>query len=203
MTNADGVLDPRWADAATLGQLGELVAEWLEGRIAGDIPFYGGPPDDETLPLVPALARLNRLGFVTEHSQPGEISDQGAQRASVSGYCEEDVAERLASVCVRDEFVVISQQPGSESLFELPITREGSHTFTIVCGREDDALWPGLNPEMRSVLLDSWHIDVCDPVWGRNDMLWPALEAAVMRSIDDVRGSLIDPGNLDAKDDPG
>lgn len=29
-------------------------------------------------------------------------------------------------------------------------------------------------------------------VWGRSDVLWPALTAAMRRSTEDVRGSLID-----------
>jgi len=86
MTNDDGTLDPRWAAAVTLEQLGDLVAQWLEGRISS-APFNAveGPPDSETGPLVPVLAQLNRSGFVTEDSQPGEIDGDWAQRAFVTG----------------------------------------------------------------------------------------------------------------------
>jgi hypothetical protein len=81
---SEDLTDPRWAAAVTLGQLGELVAEWLEGRIAA--PIYGEGPAPETAALIPALAHLNRSGFVTLDSQPGEIDDHWAQRAAVSGY---------------------------------------------------------------------------------------------------------------------
>lgn len=46
----------RWRGARTLGDLGELTAQWLEGTIGsvpGVMPGYG--PDEETVPLVPVL----------------------------------------------------------------------------------------------------------------------------------------------------
>jgi len=44
---------------------------------------------------------------------------------------------------------------------------------------------------MSLVLLSTWYVSVCDPVWGRDDVLWLALKAAMMRSVDDVQGSLL------------
>jgi hypothetical protein len=167
-----GSLDPRWPAAVTLEELGELVAQWLEGRIIGVTPFYGGPPDPETTELIPVLASLNRSGFVTEHSQPGEVDGDSAQRAAVSGYCHRDVAERLASVSVRGDLIVISQWPGDEGDFELPITRDGDRTFTRQSGNPmvpwDEDSWPQrcFHPQLRAVLLDAWYLAACDPVWG-------------------------------------
>lgn len=190
----------------TLEQLGGLVAEWLEGRISA--PIYGGGPDPETVALTPALAQLNRSGFVTVDSQPGEIDERWAQRAAVSGYCEEDVAERLASISVRGDLVVISQPAGLDAAYQLPISRTRNYTFTIACGSlaptPEDAgswPWPGLNPQMRVALRSAWYVDICDPVWGRNDVLWPTLTAAMGRSVEDVRGSLIDHDYIHAQED--
>ncbi|MFJ9521790.1 DUF6919 domain-containing protein [Kitasatospora sp. NPDC101801] len=84
-----------WRSAATLADLGELTAQWLEGTRAswpGYVPGYG--PDSETTDtpgLVRALALANRAGYVTNASQPGEHGpDQGqdwwAQRTAVSGF---------------------------------------------------------------------------------------------------------------------
>lgn len=82
----------RWESARTLGDLGELMALWLEGKL-GSRPGYGARfgPDEETAALVPVLAACCRAGFVTEQSQPGEddIAFDGrpwVQRAAVSGF---------------------------------------------------------------------------------------------------------------------
>ncbi len=200
--------DPRWGDAVTLSQLGELIADWLEGRIR--VPIYGGGPDTETEALVPVLAHLNRSGFVTETSQPGQLDGDWAQRAVVSGYCDQEVAERLASISVRGDLIVISQPAGTDATFQLPVTRTNNLTFTIICGdyatsRPNDDLWPwpDLPPTMRAVLRGTWHVAICDPVWGRNDVLWPALTAAMGHSPEEVRGSLSDNEYIEAQEGAG
>ena len=45
-----------WAQTRTLADLGELTAQWLEGRIAS-VPGYCGSPADETASLAPVLDR--------------------------------------------------------------------------------------------------------------------------------------------------
>jgi hypothetical protein len=52
---------------------------------------------------------------------------------------------------------------------------------------------------MRAALLNAWFVSVLDPVWGRNDVLWPALIDATSSPVDDVRGSLIDPDYLESQ----
>jgi hypothetical protein len=62
----------RWQEASTLRELGELTALWLEGKLdsqPGYVPRVG--PDKETTELVAVLARLNRIGYLTDSSQPG------------------------------------------------------------------------------------------------------------------------------------
>lgn len=89
MNRADRKL---WNSARTLDDLCELTAMWLEGDLASQ-PGYAANcgPDDETLPLVPLLASLNRAGIMTTGSQPafdGQDAD-GAhwkQRAAVEFY---------------------------------------------------------------------------------------------------------------------
>ncbi|MER7048948.1 DUF6919 domain-containing protein [Streptomyces jumonjinensis] len=81
----------RWRTARTLDDLGRLTADWLEGGLAHHLGYPDGP-DPETAPLVPVLARLNRLGLVTVSSQPGHAPEAGwdgavyAQRAAVDGW---------------------------------------------------------------------------------------------------------------------
>ncbi len=73
----DGEMDPedaaRWRAARTLADLGELTAQWLEGKIAS-IPAVvpGCGPGEETAELIPVLAACNRAGYVTTVSRPGE-----------------------------------------------------------------------------------------------------------------------------------
>jgi hypothetical protein len=63
----------RWRAARTLADLGELTAQWLEGKIAS-IPTVmpGCGPGEESAELIPVLAACNRAGYVTTTSQPGE-----------------------------------------------------------------------------------------------------------------------------------
>lgn len=57
------------AQAVTLGDMGELTAQWLEGKLRVH-PAYAGEPDPETEGLNEVLARCNRAGFITDFSQP-------------------------------------------------------------------------------------------------------------------------------------
>jgi hypothetical protein len=61
-----------WRSARTLADLGELTARWIEGAIASQ-PGYFGAADLESDDLVPVLAAVNRAGFRTDTSQPGEL----------------------------------------------------------------------------------------------------------------------------------
>src|ERR1700678_2550864 len=91
-----------WASARTLADLGELTAQWLEGGIISQ-PGYapGCGPDEETVPLIPILATLNRAGFVTSGSQPGDAGygSEGTgwqQRAAVEGFADAALLVRLS-----------------------------------------------------------------------------------------------------------
>ncbi len=172
----------------------------------GSSPFSGGGPDPETKSIAPILQHVNRAGFVTDFSQPGMLEGEDAQRAAVSGYCEPGVAERLASLSVRGDLVVISQPAGVDGCFQLPISRTRQCTFTILAGDhapltldDDEWPWPRTHPDLRVELLNAWYVSVCDPVWGRDDVLWPALVEAMGRTAKDVRGSLIDPDYLESQ----
>lgn len=178
-----------------LATLGEFTAQWLEG--AGWSPWNGdGPPDSETAPLVPYLAAMNRLGYATDFSQPGELDDAGAQRAAVTGYCDHAQAECLASLSLSSDLVVIAQYPGVDAEYELAITRDGEHTHTRLGGHNCYCVeepWPGAHPHTAALLSDCYYVAVCDPQWGRDELLWPSVVAALARDPRDCAGSLIDP----------
>lgn len=176
-----------WAVADTLEALGKLTASWLEGGITF-YPLYDAPgPDPETKDLVPALATMNRAGFVTCHSQPGQPwRDEGAQRACVSGFCTVEVAETIAAGCLRTDLVCLVHWPGAEPGAYIPVTIDEDRAYT----------WDGMGEALEDivqnwaehgfrraakVLIDSWQVSVIDPVWGRNDLLWPTVVDALAR----------------------
>jgi hypothetical protein len=89
----------KWEAARTLADLGELTAQWIEGKIAGQ-PAYHGTTDIESPEMVPVLAAANRAGYMTIQSQqgadgPGFDGAQWVQRAAVEGFASHDLAQRI------------------------------------------------------------------------------------------------------------
>lgn len=183
--------DARWRQPLTLPELGRLTARWLEGS-ASRLPWNGeSGPDPETRPLVPYLTAMNRLGYTTEFSQPGIAN---AQRASVAGFCERAQAECLASVSLESDLIVVTEYPGVEATYELPITQDEGRTFTVLAGRPVvDETW-GLHPRTVALLSECHYVSICDPCWGRDDLLWVSVVAALQRDHRTCAGSLVDPG---------
>jgi hypothetical protein len=88
-----------WKSARTLEDLGELTAQWIEGKI-GEQPAYHGTTDIESPEMVPVLAALNRAGYVTIQSQqgsdgPGYDGAHWVQRAAVEGFASHELAQRI------------------------------------------------------------------------------------------------------------
>ena len=121
-----------WATARSLGGLGELVAQWLEGRISSIPTQVGeGGPDPETLGLVAVLASFNRAGFVTENSQPGALLHSGCgQRACVHGFCAKEIAETIAAACLATDLVCLVYWPGAGEGPYVPVTIDEGRAFT-------------------------------------------------------------------------
>lgn len=183
-----------WKSARTLADLGQLTADWLEGRLGsqpGYMPNCG--PDEETAELVPSLAALNRAGFTTTCSQPGlaEIGYDGAwwtQHAAVEGYLTDralfqrilDAAEALAHTVVVDdpstgrcdEVVVVTHRDGE------PYTAFGARPGP----RDMRNLYGVLDPEAHRELDGAIHLAVIAPYYG------PASHRALWRSLDQVTG---------------
>lgn len=58
---------------------------FLKGEI--DKTYYHlGPTDPETEPLLPALIKLNTLGFYSTNGQPGLIEEDNKRRACITGF---------------------------------------------------------------------------------------------------------------------
>lgn len=194
-----------WWQAGTSAELGELTARWLEGTLPGH-PAYGGTePDEETTSLVPALAAANRAGFVTDVSQPGadELAADGGQwrqRAAVSGYiADEDLVNALTRAAADAGLWFVLHAPASSDSGRhtsaggddgyrygeamTVTTRDGrpctgfgnrhaEHQTRFSYGRWCTAY-------AVDELVDSYHLTLIDPRWGRNDLLWSTLIAAL------------------------
>lgn len=185
-----------WRAARTLGDLGALTAQWLEGRLT-EHPGYPGGLDPETEPLVPTLAACNRSGLVTISSQPATARERGfdgawwEQRAFVEGLvADAGVLRRLASLaddagllCVAHRYchgcadcpagVTVTTRDGE------PFTRAGMHI-----PYDDLRLqFEGCQPAALDAVCSAWQVAVVDPVWGRNAVLWPLLELERSRPV--------------------
>ncbi|MEU2859903.1 hypothetical protein ABZ672_16190 [Streptomyces mirabilis] len=175
-----------WRSARTLDDLGQLTAQWLEGRITY-LPGYCAPsPDGETAPLVPYLAEANRHGYVTDFSQPGlTYPDGDAQRAAVSGFCTEDFAERITAAVLRTDLLAIVTPPGRDNPTSIPVTIDDGEAFTWVGGASDGdtiaAHYGDDCPRALDALLSAWQVAVLDPVWGREGLLWEELKTVWTR----------------------
>ena len=164
-----------WSTARSLADLGELTALWLLGRVSTH-PTQDTSPDEETTRIRGSLVRLNRRGFVTEFSQPGEkLKDGCAQRAAVSGFCSETVARRLAALTLCSDLIVLAYPPDGLRGYQIPITIDDYHPFTW-CGSFDLecglASFEGLDGEALESLRASWYVVLIDPRWGRERYLW-------------------------------
>ena len=188
-----------WATANNLTDLGELTAQWLEGRIDSQ-PGYYGPVDvdeDEAPGLTAALIMLNRIRFVTDSSQAGynpggddcggdHPCDDWQQRAAISGYAEDTTLAWLIDAVEGTRFQLLANErrpnykpcPGTKGV--VVTTRGNSKTgdresYTVfgrpLSARDIDALYDMCSDDARSALKGAWQVVVYDPEWGPND-LW-------------------------------
>jgi hypothetical protein len=181
-----------WLDARTLQDLADLTARWLEGDIPVQ-PGYCGRPDGETAELVSTLAAVNRAGFLTWDSQPGYagLGYDGVwweQRAAVQGFAGADIAAEIANRAWAANLVAILdvvRNPATESTYDhtVPVSRRlqettcsyGAHLSTADLLGTD--LYGELHPDAVFAVARAWQVTILDPMWGRNDRLWPMLDA--------------------------
>ncbi len=186
-----------WRSARTLADLGELTARWLEGDISQH-PCYGGGPDEETVPLIPVLAGLNRAGFVTLYSSPG-LDVRGAdgarwqQRAAVEGLIAGTAdARAFVTVAGRAGMNIVVHHPDFRPRWrwrceeEIPVTLRDGEEYTWfgqqlsrrdICHRRLG--WGICRRDAKDAVCSAWQVTVIDPAWGRPGELWPVLSRAV------------------------
>lgn len=171
-----------WNQAHTLQALGDLTARWLEGTMPYQ-PLYGGGPAHETRELVPHLAAYNRAGYVTTNSQPAIPAHDGwAQRAWVHGFGTAETADRIEAALLDTDLLVCTTPPGGANPTRICVTIHDDRAWTIggAISAHDVAEQYGAEvPAALPALLAAWQIEVIDPQWGRNDLLWARLGQAL------------------------
>ena len=79
-----------WETAKDFKDLQNAMVEYLEGRCPNN-PWMVDKIDDETIPILNSLVKINRYGFVTIQGQPGvnttqESGSMVCQRAYMDGF---------------------------------------------------------------------------------------------------------------------
>jgi hypothetical protein len=199
-----------WRQVESLEDIGELTARWLEGDIETH-PGYYGRPDEETSELIPVLADLNRAGYVTTGSQPGEGPVRGVwdepelrwwwQRAAVDGFARAEVADRIQETSAESGLTVVRHEragwrtdwddavwvtaTGPEEAPEPPENARMHTSFGAHLSRKVIAT-ECLDATSAEFVYGTPQVTVVDPQWGRNDLLWPALVRELARERDDL-----------------
>lgn len=162
----------RWRQADTLANLGEMVVAWLNGQIR-ETPGHMGPPEQETIPLIPALTLANRAGFVTENSQRADSRDGQTWNAWVEGFASDDVTRRLREMTGNGPLRMVACRGSAHEYEEGSLFR---HLRDCPL-REVLGFWSEACPGAADDLGRAWYVLIEDPEPGRNERLWPALEA--------------------------
>ncbi|SFK74625.1 DUF6919 domain-containing protein [Geodermatophilus ruber] len=171
-----------WATTTSVVDVGQLVAQWLEGTRRWIPTYIGSTPHPETRGHIrDALARVNRAGWVTDSSQPGLRHSGLRQRAYVSGIAAPALtryAEHLSS----DSDVVVLRAvrlPELSPEINLVVTVRDGQPATWLGNwappDRDVLLYAPLPPAAASAVRSAEALQVFDPVWGRDDVLWPWL----------------------------
>lgn len=181
----------RWRSARTITDLGELMAAWLEGKIAsrpGYAPRYG--PDDETAHLVPTLAALCRAGYVTTCSQPG-FAGTGfdglwwEQRAAVElVVTDPTLLHRLVDAASTAGLLIrINDHHPDGGVQDQPVvvTTRDSEPVTAFGGRISHAdmsiQWPGLDSGLYREVSTGTYVSIIAPDYGSaGERLWGTLD---------------------------
>lgn len=176
MTATSEQLAP-WRAVRSHADLGRATAAWLRGE-HDFYPTYGDPrPAEETTPLLEQLAAMNDLAFATDDSQPGvAIVNGGGQRAFVTGYSDAETAALVMQGTDGSDLVVVAFPPGGAGAGQIPVSLDAGEecAWCGIHGPDDYSyIYRPISVELDEVIRSGWTLHILDPVWGRNDYLWP------------------------------
>ena len=129
------------------------------------------------------LASVNGAGFLTESSQPGMLTADCAQRAAVSGFADDEMLASLrAAVSGRDLKLTARRSSAKRTRYTCRVVvswRDG-RPFTAFGAQisREDLRWEYdiCHADAVEAVCEAWQVTIIDPVYGRNEILWPALE---------------------------
>lgn len=190
----------RWRAAKNVADLGQLMALWLEGDIAswpGYQPNCG--PDEETKDLLLSLATVNRLGYLTICSQPGE-SGTGAdglwweQRAAVEGFvADRALYYRLLDAAEKAGLLVTVRDPAVTNTHDGPVTittRDGEPHTSLggpLSYRDMRTMWPVISEAAFLDLADAVQVSITAPEYGSaGNRLWVVLDILTSQLQDEA-----------------
>lgn len=174
-----------WQQCTDLETACELTAQWLDGKRHYVPGYMAAQPAKETGPISAKLAEINRLGFLTTDSQPGEpLLDGQGQRAYVTGYCSERTAAFLSAFLVGTELVLMWYSPEASGQAQICVSMDDYEGFTHLGISFDgeyvlEEYTQEANKTLAGIIKECWELQIFDPVWGRNDRLLPGLKAAL------------------------
>lgn len=182
---AEEIERAQWAKARTLADLADLTAAWLEGAIGYQPGYYGGPAD-ETKPLIPYLAAMNRAGFLTESSQPATAvrrGDELDQCAYVSGFATADAAAKIKQAAFAQGWIVIASQLWNGNTTQVAVTRDPELGYVTFAGTLPadyiDEYYAEDCPNVLDALRSAWQVAVINPHWGYNHCMFGVLRDAL------------------------
>jgi len=174
-----------WAEAQSFGELCELTARFIEGDLAYMPGYLAEGVAEETNPIAPYLANLNRSGFLTVCSQPGQDEPDWKQRAFVDGFALEPVARQLAKVTLATDLLVVAAPPGYHTGYRLPVILRDfqPHGWSGSTGFEElEFFHEDCGLFAFAQLSEAWSVSVVDLVWGRERHIWEELARAISYS---------------------
>jgi hypothetical protein len=181
-----------WEAAASLRDLGDLTARWLEGTLPSQPGYMPGcGPEPETLPLIGVLAAANRAGYLTGASQPGRGPERGydgalwTQRAAVDGWIAADRAEGLADAATDGGLLVIThtvrRRGGRRERDWVDVTRHAGRVFTGFARQRTRAdlrfQYEGCGASAIAAVCASVQLTLAAPGYGPDERVWRVLAA--------------------------
>ena len=91
--------------------------------------------------------------------------------------------------------MTVAHAPGEASQASIPVTVQQGEVVTVL-GSSETPIAPEqltawseeANDALALVLADSWYVEIFDPVWGRNDILLPAVLEALTEELSSGAG---------------
>lgn len=161
-----------WKAVRTPSDLGAMVIRWLNGEVK-ETPGHAGPPDRETIPLIPALTVINRGGFITDNSQLADEDEEGAYSAVVSGFATDATLALLREAAAGTPLIVAACRARAHEC------ERSSFWWRCPWGNAAD-FWAERCPAVADEIYGCWYVTVEDPEVGRNDLLWRTVTWALL-----------------------